>query len=195
VSSSGQSERKAELRALARRIGATDRTAAATAAIRRLVELPEFARARTIAFYSAIGDEVPVEQAAAVSRAHGLRTAYPLCTPEGLELAVSCGEEFLRRGPGGIGEPSLEAERVSIDEVDAFVVPGLLFDRTCRRLGRGGGHYDRLLKQVRADATSIGVCYAERVVDELPEDPWDVAMDLIVTDRFTLRRSNPEGAS
>ena len=32
------------------------------------------------------------------------------------------------------------------------------------------------------------MCYADRVLDELPEDPWDVAMDVVVTDRFALRR-------
>lgn len=192
MSSAVQSARKAELRALARRIGATDRTPAASAAIRRLAALPEFARARTIAFYSAIGDEVPVEAAAAVSRARGDRTVYPLRTDAGLEMVVADGGASLRPGPGGVLEPPLHAPRVRVGEVDAFLVPGLLFDRSCRRLGRGGGHYDRMLKHARTDATAIGICYADRVLDELPEDCWDVAMDLVVTDQFVVRRT-PNG--
>jgi 5-formyltetrahydrofolate cyclo-ligase len=189
VSSAVQSTRKAELRALARKIGTGDRTAAASAALRRLVELPEFARARTIAFYSAIRDEVPLEEAASASRARGVRTAYPIQRAAGLELALSHDGDRLRPGRGGVGEPAEDATRVRFEEIDAFLVPGLLFDRSCRRLGRGAGHYDRLLKHARAGATSIGICYAERVVEELPEDPWDVAMDLVVTDEFVVRRS------
>ena len=104
-------------------------------------------------------------------------------------MALADGGGTLRRGPGGICEPALDAPRVLFREIDAFLVPGLLFDRSCRRLGRGGGQYDRLLKRARADSTAIGICYAERVVEELPEDSWDVAMDLIVTDQFVVRRS------
>ena len=195
MSSAVQSTRKAELRALARKIGAHDRTEAAAEALRRLAELPEFSRARTIAFYSAIGDEVPVEVVAEASRARGVRTTYPLRSTAGLELALSNGGDSLRAGRGGIREPAHDAPRVSCAEIDAFLVPGLLFDRACRRLGRGGGHYDHLLKQARAGATRIGICYAERVVEDLPEDSWDVAMDLVVTERFVVRRSERGDAS
>jgi 5-formyltetrahydrofolate cyclo-ligase len=184
-----QPTRKAELRAFARRIAVADRTQATSAAIRTLVELPEFARARTIAFYSAIADEVPVEEAAAASRARGDRTVYPLRTDAGVEMALADGGGSLRAGRGGIREPALDAPRVLVGEIDAFLVPGLLFDRSCRRLGRGGGHYDRLLRLKRSDATSIGICFSQRLVEELPEDSWDVAMDLIVTDQFVVRRS------
>lgn len=174
---------------LARQMAGGDRTLASLAAIRRLVELPEFTRAETIAFYSAIDDEVPVEEAAACVRARGGRAAFPLRTPAGLEMALADCEHSLRPSSGGIREPVPTATRVPIQEVDVFVVPGLLFDRSCRRLGRGGGHYDRLLARVRAGASAIGICYAERVIDELPEDLWDVAMSLVVTDRFVVRRA------
>lgn len=193
MSSSAHSTRKAELRAFARTLEARDRGAAAAEALRRLVDLPEFARARTIAFYAAIADEVPVEAAADTSRQRGAQTVYPVQAAAGLELALSDGGDSLRAGRGGIREPERAASRIRVEDVDAFLVPGLLFDRSCRRLGRGGGHYDRLLKHARAGATPIGICYAERVVEELPEDSWDVAMEIVVTDRFVIRRSPREG--
>lgn len=189
ILASGHLERKAELRVFARQIAAKDRVSAASAAIQRLIELPEFARARTIGFYSAIGDEVDVGAAAIASRARGGRTAYPIRIDAGLEMALADDERSLLRGRSGIGEPLADALRVAVGEIDAFLVPGLLFDRSCRRLGRGGGHYDRLLIHARRDATSIGICYAERVVEELPEDGWDVAMDLVVTEQFVVRRA------
>lgn len=188
MSSSEQPARKAELRALARRIAAGDRACAATVAWSRLLELPEFARARTIAFYSAIGDEVPVDAVALESRSQGHRTVYPIRTEAGIEMGLATRDDSLRLAMGGIREPEQDSIRVPVEEIDAFLVPGLMFDRNCRRLGRGGGHYDRLLGRARVGAASIGICYAEHVVDELPEDPWDVAMDLVVTDRFVVRR-------
>ena len=77
------------------------------------------------------------------------------------------------------------------EEVDLFVVPGLLFDRAGRRLGRGGGHLDRLLGRARKDAARVGLCYAQRVVQELPAAPWDVAMHVVVTDREVIRPERP----
>lgn len=162
--------RKAELRAQARRIKAEDPRAASASAMCRLVELPELATARTLALYSPIGDEVRLEAFVEWCGERGARAVYPVAVGSALEMVLEGTEE-----------------RVPVGEIDAFVVPGVLFDRACRRLGRGGGHYDRLLAASRADATLIGICYADRVVDELPEESWDVAMDVVVTDAFVLR--------
>src|SRR5262249_30907805 len=120
--------------------------------------------------YHAIGDEVPLERVASWCAERGVRVVYPVVVGAELELAPD------------VTRP----ERVAIAEVDVFVVPGQVFDRAGRRLGRGGGHYDRLLARRSANATVVGMCYADRVVDELPEDPWDVPMHALVTDRFAL---------
>ncbi|HUS42822.1 MAG TPA: 5-formyltetrahydrofolate cyclo-ligase [Ilumatobacteraceae bacterium] len=70
---------------------------------------------------------------------------------------------------------------------DVVIVPGLAFTKGGDRLGQGGGWYDRFLSEVRADCSSIGVCFAEQVVDVLPVEPHDVTMDVVVTDRGVLR--------
>jgi 5-formyltetrahydrofolate cyclo-ligase len=133
--------------------------------------MAELRAARVAAFYRAIGDEVPVEAVAEACRERGCRVVYPVVAGADLELAE---------------DPDRPA-RTRAEEVDVFVVPGVLFDRSGHRLGRGGGHYDRLLARRRANTTRIGVCYVDRVVNELPVDPWDVSMDALVTDQFVLR--------
>ena len=77
--------------------------------------------------------------------------------------------------------------RVPEDDVDpswpdVVIVPGLAFTRSGRRLGQGGGWYDRFLVGVRDDCTTIGVCFREQLVDELPTEPHDIAVDHVVTD-------------
>lgn len=144
--------------------------------------------ARTVAFYAAIADEVPLEELAILMRETGTRTVYPVQLGTEIALAEAAEAGSLQIGPHGVLEPARDAPRIDAADVDAFLVPGLLFDRACRRLGRGGGHYDRLLARAREDATLIGICYADRVVEELPEDPWDIAMDFVVTDRFVVER-------
>jgi 5-formyltetrahydrofolate cyclo-ligase len=70
---------------------------------------------------------------------------------------------------------------------DAVIVPGLAFTTAGDRLGQGGGWYDRFLSEVRADCVTIGVCFAEQLVDALPVEPHDVTMDHVVTDRGVAR--------
>lgn len=65
---------------------------------------------------------------------------------------------------------------------DMIVVPGLAFTVDGRRLGQGGGWYDRFLPGRRADCTTIGVCFAPQIVDHLPTDKHDVVLDAVVTD-------------
>ncbi len=70
---------------------------------------------------------------------------------------------------------------------DVVVVPGLAFTAAGDRLGQGGGWYDRFLSEVRSDCTTIGVCFAEQIVDALPVEAHDVTMDHVVTDLGVLR--------
>lgn len=70
---------------------------------------------------------------------------------------------------------------------DVVVVPGLAFTVAGDRLGQGGGWYDRFLSKVRPDCVSIGVCFSEQLVDAVPVEPHDVAVDHVVTDRGVAR--------
>lgn len=84
----------------------------------------------------------------------------------------------------GYGEPA------SFDESGSFIVvtPGLAFDKTGRRLGRGGGHYDRFFEAIRAlDAIKIGVCWSMQLVPEIPVDSHDVSMDWICHEKGALK--------
>jgi 5-formyltetrahydrofolate cyclo-ligase len=66
--------------------------------------------------------------------------------------------------------------------LDVVIVPGLAFTRRGERLGQGGGWYDRFLRRVSDDCTTIGVGFAEQIVAVLPTETHDVQLDLVVTD-------------
>lgn len=66
--------------------------------------------------------------------------------------------------------------------LDVVVVPGLAFTTSGLRLGQGGGHYDRFLARLRPDCITVGVGFAEQLVDAIPTEPHDVRLDLVVTD-------------
>lgn len=65
---------------------------------------------------------------------------------------------------------------------DVIIVPGLAFTRDGKRLGQGGGWYDRFLPGRRADCTTIGICFAPQLVDDLATDDHDIVLDLVLSD-------------
>ncbi len=85
----------------------------------------------------------------------------------------------LVRGPFGVTEPRADCPAVSVKQLDVTLVPGLGFDRVGRRLGRGKGHYDRLLAD--AGGSFWGVGHDCQLVPEIPGEPHDVALNCIVT--------------
>ncbi len=71
------------------------------------------------------------------------------------------------------------------EDIQIFLVPGLVFDRRGRRLGRGLGLYDRVL--AKASGIKIGVTLSQQICNEnLTEETHDIPMDALATENFTL---------
>ena len=93
-------------------------------------------------------------------------------------------------GTWGIMEPNPErCEKISIDEVDFVLVPGIAFDKDCNRLGYGGGYYDRLLDDLGPFATFVAPAFAVQIVDRVPVEAHDIALDVVVTEDQKFVRS------
>lgn len=91
--------------------------------------------------------------------------------------------QALDRGPLGVREPVPDdANRRVPGHGDVILVPGLAFDREGRRLGRGGGYYDRFLARADASVEKIGVVFSAGIVERVPTDPWDQSVDRVVCD-------------
>ena len=111
----------------------------------------------------------------------GVRVGLPKCGPEGkMDAFVVESVEGLAPGRFGILEPS-EEKVLKPEELELVLVPGYGFDREKNRLGYGGGYYDRFLPKCTG-AIVAGVCYGNCIVETLPTEPFDVKMDLIITE-------------
>lgn len=95
--------------------------------------------------------------------------------------AVSDPATELHPGALGIREPNADSPLVPIPEIDAFLCPGLAFDRKGNRLGRGRGFYDRMLAVTRADALKLGVCFPFQIVEDTFPESHDIRMDGLIT--------------
>ncbi|MBN8525148.1 MAG: 5-formyltetrahydrofolate cyclo-ligase [Planctomycetes bacterium] len=97
------------------------------------------------------------------------------------------GPDCLRPGAYGIAEPDPSlAPAAELPDGAVVLVPGVAFCADGRRLGQGGGFYDRLL-EARPDLRAIGVGFACQLVDDLPAEAHDRRMHaLVIAGRIVL---------
>lgn len=69
-----------------------------------------------------------------------------------------------------------------------ILTPLIAFDRAGRRLGQGGGHYDRIISLYRAHgAVAVGLAYAEQEMGRVPTGPHDAYLDWVITPKEAIR--------
>ena len=136
-----------------------------------------------VAVYLASSQEIDLSPFIRKMLTTGTKVVAPRWNGETYELAVLKGldEAYLRQGPMGILEPA-EAEIVSPKEVKVWLVPGLAFAWNGKRLGYGGGWYDRLLAEALKDSLKLGVAHAFQVVDDLPSELHDIRLTGVIDD-------------
>ena len=136
-----------------------------------------FQQAETVLAYWSMDDEVYTHDF--VKRWAGSKTLLLPCVKgDELELRYFDGEERLQPG-GGYAIPEPVGELFADwGKIDLILVPGVAFDKSGNRLGRGKGYYDKVLKQT--GAYKLGVCFDFQLVERVPVEPHDVKMDRVV---------------
>ena len=147
---------------------------------------PLFAPARTIGLYHAIGSEAPtlnlIRFVVDARRTAALPWFADPSSP--MTFRVWLPSDPLEPGPFGMGQPTGTADEV---KPDLLFVPLLAFDTGLRRLGQGGGHYDRWLA-ANDGVPAIGLGWSVQEVEELPPEPHDMPLDAMLTERSILTR-------
>ncbi len=147
-----------------------------------LESLPVFQNAKTILLYHSLKDEV---------RTHAFIEKWknekfiilPVVNGEDLILKEYNDSSELRTGAYGIQEPTGELFS-DYNIIDLAIIPGVSFDKVGNRLGRGKGYYDRLLPKIKA--FKIGICFSFQLSEEIPTEPHDTKMNLVVTENGIL---------
>jgi 5-formyltetrahydrofolate cyclo-ligase len=180
---------RARLKALRRSLAPEDVRARGERVQARLLELPQYQRARTVALYAALDGEVPTDALLAAALRDKKTVVFPVVPTEGRLLRFRSVEQQAhldRSGRLAILEPLAARPEVELDRIELFVVPGLGFSRQGDRLGRGAGYYDATLALAAPTAPRIGVAFAEQVLEALPVDQDDVPMHWVVTEEATF---------
>ncbi|MDZ8120376.1 5-formyltetrahydrofolate cyclo-ligase [Pontiella agarivorans] len=152
-----------------------------TRIVENLQSLEEFQSSETVALYKAIGGEVNLELLFEICWSLGKRTAIPVFNPETriYEMAEITASTAFEIGNYGIQEP-VSPCLLPLSDIDLIAVPGVAFDPSGNRLGRGGGYYDRMLSGFPGITT--GICFDFQYVETVPVDLHDRPVDHIVSE-------------
>ena len=150
--------------------------------IAQIEQMSAFRDAQTVMLYYPIHNEVDLRPL--LAKYEGQKTfLFPVTHRHSMEVRPYDGEDMMRKGRLGVPEPQTETFKGHIDIV---LVPGVVFDHHCHRIGRGGGYYDKFLSKL-SGAKKIGVCYTFQLKKHDVPHTWrDQKMDRVVTPQATI---------
>jgi 5-formyltetrahydrofolate cyclo-ligase len=160
----------------ARRAMPAEHRAAAGRRLRDAVlAMPELQMAGTVAAYVSVGTEPATQGMIFALWKRGTYVLLPLLLPDAdLDWASYEGPDSLVSGPRGLLQPSDQPRGVtSITSADLVIVPALAVDLAGRRLGRGGGSYDRALARVGPSVPTVALLYDGELVSRVPAGRHD----------------------
>ncbi|MDE6697347.1 MAG: 5-formyltetrahydrofolate cyclo-ligase [Muribaculaceae bacterium] len=159
-----------------------EKESAAEEVFSQLENTAAFIMAENILMYHSLPDELSTIK---FLRKWHDRKRFFLPRVNGVNLDILPYEESrLELGSFHIEEPTGD-NLADVDDIELMIIPAVAFDRKGNRLGRGKGFYDRLL--ATSKATKIGVGYEFQLLDSIPSEPHDVAMDMIITQKTLIK--------
>jgi len=160
----------------------------------RVLALPQFAAAQGVLLTLPFRSEWNAALVASAALAAGKRVVVPRVDAPARVLALhriaSLADDIVH-GYRGIPEPRDELPLAPCSAVDLALVPGVAFDVQGRRLGYGGGYYDRLLPLLRPDALRVAGAFDEQIVAAVPAAAHDLGVDVVVTPTRLIVAAGP----
>jgi 5-formyltetrahydrofolate cyclo-ligase len=146
-----------------------------------------YRESRSVVLYSEFANEVSTDTILSDALAAGRAVFYPRLDRARNALSLCKVESRSDLAPGAYG--ILEPETPAIDTLSlppsVVVVPGMAFTIRGERMGRGGGHYDRLLAELTElapHAITVGLAYSFQLLDNVPQSGWDRRLNFVVTE-------------
>ena len=170
-----------QIRAAMRQLPSEEKRAGDARIVAHLLSLEAYRQAETVFCFVSTPREIETRPILLDVLASGRRLCVPRCV-EGnrMEAVVIRSLEELQSGAYGILEPPPGGEVLSPEEIGFAVIPCLACDRRGRRLGQGGGYYDRFLARYRGGAALL--CREAWVLPAIPADLYDQTIETLVTD-------------
>jgi 5-formyltetrahydrofolate cyclo-ligase len=172
-----------------RLLGPEEVRAASRRVAERIAEEPEFRECARLVLYAALPGELSTRPLYEIARGSAKTLLWPRIAGRGrLEFAPCSRWEELIPERYGVRVPPPEQEAVALAPDDLLLVPGVAFDLRGGRMGRGGGYFDRALDALgRQGPLAWGVGFEFQLVEEVPREPHDRAVGVVVTEHRVQR--------
>lgn len=160
---------------------------------KNLISTNEFKKAKNVMVYIAKDNEVETVSIINASFERNKSVCAPCVNIKNHTIrpaVINCINTGLARRHFGIMEPKRKCKIKS--KIDLIITPGIAFDLSGHRLGWGKAYYDKFLENM-ADTPKIGLAYEVQIVEKLPIDPHDVAMDIVITEKRLIRNNMKRG--
>lgn len=177
-----KTELRKESRDRKKQLTAEERKSAEIAVLEKLESCREFTEAKRILAYYSLPDELQTNLL--LNKWNKDKEIFlPRVNGELLDIA-RFEPDSTAEGAFSIQEPTGN-DLTTVDTIDLIIIPAVGYDRKGNRLGRGKGYYDRLLKD--ATCQKIGIIYSCQLFDEVPAEPHDIPVDLIITETEIIK--------
>ena len=181
------SEDTRRAKALIRRVLRDRRRSASQDTVRTILDIENWPQkwqdkvktARYIAAYMPIDEELRLES---FLRSISVKTCFPKVQGEDIVFYEAETGDSFEKGSFSILEPGSDLPKVDPSLIDIILVPGMGYDLSGTRLGRGKGYYDRFCGILASRPLCIGVAAEKNVFSAFPKDPWDLSVDALVTE-------------
>ncbi|MEH6584476.1 MAG: 5-formyltetrahydrofolate cyclo-ligase [Halioglobus sp.] len=180
---------KQQLRTLLRerrcQLDTIEQQSAASRIAQYALALPEWPSATKIALYHPVNSEISGDHIASEALSQGKTLYLPVIGPGNTMSFAQWGNNTrLQENRFGIAEPTAKSPRCPASELDILFMPLLGWDRKGNRLGMGAGFYDRCLEGVSGPLL-VGLAYSVQEIGNISSEPWDIALDRVLTENGT----------
>lgn len=180
-------EKKAALRrellTLAKAMPPAEKRESDGAILRRVTASEVYRAAGTVFCFVGRGEEIDTRPLLERILTDGKGLCVPLCVGAGeMEAREIESLDSLRPGRYGILEPPEDAKKIEPADIDLAVVPCVGAARDGRRLGRGGGYYDRFLAGYSGKAVLL--CREMLLREDIPREAHDVRIPHLITEKI-----------
>ena len=152
---------------------------------KKIIETNEYKKAKVIALYKNLKSEVSTDELINYSLRIGKIVVLPKVTDNNLIFYKINKDTNFIKSNFGVLEPD-NNNYISKEDIDLVITPGICFDKYKNRVGFGKGYYDRFLEGT--NLKTIGICFQEQITNDVIETTYnDIKMDLIITDKCTIR--------
>lgn len=185
---------RASLKERLKRMSDPDRERESRSLCKRLLQTLPAEPGVLCVFYPMKGSEADIRDVFPTLLERGWKLFFPRFEGAGFAFRRAVSVDALVPGKYGLMEPTGDDEKLGIADVTVAIIPGLGFDATGGRIGRGNGGYDRWLEELRTknpSATVWGVAFDCQMVHAIPREPHDRTMDLVVTPRGVIDPATP----